>query len=97
MPGALGLFQKRINCPAADHTGYRKAEPMAKARNRRVQVVDLLRSNGIRLPPVHDKDKAFDSGRMLAHSSASKPTGGYETQKESKMDFRMKTVIKLEN
>ena len=49
---------------------------MAKARNRRVQVVDLLRPNGIRLPPVHDKDKALDLRRMYAHSSASKRTKG---------------------
>ncbi len=29
------------------HTGYRETKPMAKARNRMVQVADLLRSNGI--------------------------------------------------
>ena len=33
------------------HTGYRETKPMAKARNRMVQVADLLRSNGISRPP----------------------------------------------
>lgn len=62
---------------------------MAKARNRRVQAVDLLRSNCIRLPPGHDKDKVLDSGRMLAHSSALQPVReGYETQKEPERKFR---------
>ena len=53
--------------------------------NRIVDAMEpYLRSNGIRLPPVHDKDKAFDSGRMLAHSSASKPHRGpgYGTRTE---------------
>ena len=58
---------------------------MAKARNRRVQAVDLLRSNCIRLPPGHDKDKVLDSGRMLTHSSASKPDrGGMKPKKNRK-------------
>ena len=42
-PGALGLFQKRINCPAADHTGYRKAEPV-RIRLHRTEDGNLLRA-----------------------------------------------------
>lgn len=42
------------------HTGYRETKPMAKARNRMVQVADLLRSNGISRPPEAKFPRAAD-------------------------------------
>ena len=42
------------------HTGYRETKPMAKARNRMVQVADLLRSNGISRPPEAKFSPAAD-------------------------------------
>ena len=50
------------------HTGYRETKPMAKARNRMVQVADLLRSSCINRPP-----EAKSSGGFALRATGGSP------------------------